>query len=119
MKLAITTITLLFSGAIAFAPSTPVRQGVASVTTAQTTALFAGPEEEEEGGLDLDLEEMFGMYVSLSWFLSGTIQESESEIRGRSIGKSDVRCTHLMAFGANINVQSRGMQYCVKSLASP
>lgn len=63
MKIAIATTALLFSGAIAFAPSTPsfVGRGVASSVTSKTTVLFAGPEEEEEG-LDLNLEEMFDMF---------------------------------------------------------
>eukprot|EP00581_Thalassiosira_minuscula_P032628 CAMPEP_0183772802 /NCGR_PEP_ID=MMETSP0739-20130205/37119_1 /TAXON_ID=385413 /ORGANISM="Thalassiosira miniscula, Strain CCMP1093" /LENGTH=86 /DNA_ID=CAMNT_0026013597 /DNA_START=34 /DNA_END=294 /DNA_ORIENTATION=- len=64
MKLAIATITLFFSGAVAFAPSTPtfVGRGVAA-TTAQTstTVVFQGG-DDEEGGLDLDLGEMFDMF---------------------------------------------------------
>lgn len=54
MKVALTLIALA-STASAFAPSF-TRQ----VATAQVpTALFAG--DEEEGGLDLNLEEMFDM----------------------------------------------------------
>lgn len=64
MKLAIATI--LITGVAAFAPSAPivVARGVA------TTALFSEP-EAEEGGLDLDLGEMFDMYVSqsVSWLV--------------------------------------------------
>lgn len=64
MKLAIAVTTLLFSGAVAFAPSTPAFSGrciASSAATAKPTpTLFAGP-EDEEGGLDLDLEEMFDM----------------------------------------------------------
>ena len=65
MKLAIAITTLLFSSAVAFAPSaqTFVGRGVAVAPTAQTTTLFGGDDDEEEGGLDLDLGEMFDMYV--------------------------------------------------------
>mmetsp|Transcript_31759 Transcript_31759/g.66800 ORF Transcript_31759/g.66800 Transcript_31759/m.66800 type:complete len:81 (+) Transcript_31759:119-361(+) len=60
MKLIIAA--LLFPGAVAFAPSTStiVGRGVASAT-AQSTALFSDKEEEEEG-LDLNLDEMFDMF---------------------------------------------------------
>lgn len=61
MKLTIASFTLLFSGAIAFAPSTPSFSGRCIASSA--AALSAGPEDEEGGGLDLDLEEMFDMYV--------------------------------------------------------
>ena len=67
MKLVVTTITLLFSGAIAFAPSTPDICGRSIAPSA--AVLFAGPEDEEGGGLDLDLEEMFDMYVLSSIFI--------------------------------------------------
>jgi len=67
MKLAIATITLFLSGVTSFAPSTPtlVGRGVASAAASavKTTALFVKPEEEEGGGLDLDLSEMFDMCV--------------------------------------------------------
>lgn len=66
MKLAAATLSLLLSGAAAFAPATPsfVGRGVATTAAVRSTVLFAGPEEdEEEGGLDLDLGEMFDMYV--------------------------------------------------------
>ena len=59
MKLAIAT--LLVCGVAAFTPSTPTFVG-RGIATASQTAIFADP-EEEEGGLDLDLEEMFDMYV--------------------------------------------------------
>ena len=61
MKLAIVTAALLSFGAVnAFSPSKPALQrGTISQTT---TTLFGGP-DEEEGGLDLDLGEMFDMYV--------------------------------------------------------
>lgn len=70
MKLAIATITLFLSGVTSFAPSTPtllVGRGVASTaaTAVKTTALFVKPEEEEGGGLDLDLSEMFDMCVCI------------------------------------------------------
>ena len=62
MKVVIAT-SLLLSGAIAFAPSVPSRRCVAAVSSpAQMTTLFGGG-DDEEGGLDLDLGEMFDMYV--------------------------------------------------------
>ena len=65
MKLAIVTAALLSSGVVnAFSPSTPslvVQRGVVTSSFSQTTTtLFGGP-DEEEGGLDLDLGEMFDM----------------------------------------------------------
>jgi len=57
MKLVIATITLFFSGAVAFAPSASTIVG----RGASSTAIFSEP-EEEEGGLDLDLGEMFDMF---------------------------------------------------------
>ena len=64
MKLAIVTAALLSSGVVnAFSPSTPslVQRGVVTSSVSQTTTtLFGGP-DEEEGGLDLDLGEMFDM----------------------------------------------------------
>jgi hypothetical protein len=72
MKLAIAFTTLLFSGAVAFVPSAPVFSGrcIASsaATVKPTPTLFAGP-EDEEGGLDLDLEEMFDMYVIINYII--------------------------------------------------
>jgi hypothetical protein len=72
MKLAIAFTTLLFSSAVAFAPSAPVFSGrcIASsaATVKPTPTLFAGP-EDEEGGLDLDLEEMFDMYVIINYII--------------------------------------------------
>ncbi|KAL9188627.1 hypothetical protein ACHAXT_007005 [Thalassiosira profunda] len=64
MKLSVASISLLLTGAAAFAPAAPsvVARGVASAASARPSALFAGPEEEEEGGLDLDLGEMFDMF---------------------------------------------------------
>ena len=61
MKLAIASIALLFSGAIAFVPSAPSLSGRCIASSAAVR--FAGPEDGEGGGLDLDLEEMFDMYV--------------------------------------------------------
>ena len=61
MKIVIAT-TLLFSGAIAFAPAVPSQRTVSSLPI-QTTTLFGGGDEEEGSGLDLDLGEMFDMYV--------------------------------------------------------
>eukprot|EP00569_Conticribra_weissflogii_P006464 CAMPEP_0171329718 /NCGR_PEP_ID=MMETSP0878-20121228/1491_1 /TAXON_ID=67004 /ORGANISM="Thalassiosira weissflogii, Strain CCMP1336" /LENGTH=77 /DNA_ID=CAMNT_0011829823 /DNA_START=54 /DNA_END=287 /DNA_ORIENTATION=- len=55
MKLAI--VALLVSGATAFTPSIPYL----ATRSAVATQVFAEP-ENEEGGLDLDLEEMFDMF---------------------------------------------------------
>lgn len=54
MKIAAVLLATLAT-ASAFAPA--FTRGVATPTTVR----FAGPEEEEEGGLDLDLGEMFDM----------------------------------------------------------
>lgn len=64
MKLSITTIILVINVAAAFVPSTPtfLGRGVAVTSGCQTT-LYAEPREEE--GLDLNLEEMFDMYVRM------------------------------------------------------
>jgi hypothetical protein len=79
MKLVIATITLFLSGVTSFVPSTPtlVGRGVASAAAdaaaaIKTTALFVKP-EEEEGGLDLDLSEMFDMCVSMMFEVSGIL----------------------------------------------
>ena len=61
MKLAVACIALLISGAVAFAPSLSGR-----CIASSSSVRFAGPEDEEGGGLDLDLEEMFDMYVLTS-----------------------------------------------------
>eukprot|EP00566_Odontella_aurita_P035564 CAMPEP_0113534538 /NCGR_PEP_ID=MMETSP0015_2-20120614/5211_1 /TAXON_ID=2838 /ORGANISM="Odontella" /LENGTH=79 /DNA_ID=CAMNT_0000433703 /DNA_START=98 /DNA_END=337 /DNA_ORIENTATION=- /assembly_acc=CAM_ASM_000160 len=59
MKIAIAFLALA-AGATAFAPATPfTRHLVTSVPS--TTAVFSDKEEEEEG-LDLNLEEMFDMF---------------------------------------------------------
>ena len=65
MKLVLAAIALLFSGVDAFAPSTPRSVGREfAVTIIRTTTLRADPtEDEKEGGFDLDLGEMFDMYV--------------------------------------------------------
>jgi hypothetical protein len=60
MKLALSVLALATT-ASAFAPSAPFSRGLS--TTVATTQLFSEPEEEEEeGGLDLDLGEMFDMF---------------------------------------------------------
>ena len=60
MKLSIAIAAFLFTGASAFTPSAPTRT-LSAVSGGQQTVLFAEPQDEEEGGLDLDLEEMFDM----------------------------------------------------------
>lgn len=55
------TITLLIGAAAAFAPSMTTLPAMMRPTSSQFV-LFADP-KEEEGGLDLNLEEMFDMYV--------------------------------------------------------
>eukprot|EP00980_Cylindrotheca_fusiformis_P013945 scaffold3621_cov114-Cylindrotheca_fusiformis.AAC.10 len=55
MKIAVVSfVALVVSSATAFAPSAAFTRGV-------STQLFSDPEEEEEG-LDLNLEEMFDMF---------------------------------------------------------
>jgi hypothetical protein len=56
MKLVIATVAIMFGSATAFAPS--ITRAV--VSQGQSTVMFAEP-KEKEGGLDLDLEEMFDM----------------------------------------------------------
>ena len=60
MKFAIATIAITLMGSVtAFTPYAPTR----SVSSqGQRTSLCAEPKEEEEGGLDLNLEEMFDMF---------------------------------------------------------
>ncbi|KAL7451207.1 hypothetical protein ACHAWC_003034 [Mediolabrus comicus] len=60
MKLVATTIALLFGSAAAFAPQYMSHSAVRA-SSSQQTVVFAEP-KEEEGGLDLDLEEMFDMF---------------------------------------------------------
>lgn len=60
MKLIATTITLLFGSATAFAPQYMSSLSAVRASSSQQTVVFAEP-KEEEGGLDLDLEEMFDM----------------------------------------------------------
>ena len=64
MKLALSVLALAAT-ASAFAPASIAARGLtSSVATATPTQLFSEPEDEEEG-LDLNLEEMFDMYVQL------------------------------------------------------
>jgi hypothetical protein len=63
MKLSAAIIALLAGSAAAFAPAMP-SAAVRASSSQQTTAIFAEPKEEEEGGLDLDLDEMFSMCVT-------------------------------------------------------
>ena len=62
MKLSATIITLLAGSAAAFAPAMPSAAVRSSSSSQQQTVMFAEPKEEE--GLDLDLGEMFDMYVT-------------------------------------------------------
>ena len=59
MKLVATAIALLFGSATAFAPQYMSSLSAVRASSSQTV-VFAEP-KEEEGGLDLDLEEMFDM----------------------------------------------------------
>mmetsp|Transcript_24863 Transcript_24863/g.36942 ORF Transcript_24863/g.36942 Transcript_24863/m.36942 type:complete len:82 (+) Transcript_24863:44-289(+) len=61
MKLSAAIITLLAGSAAAFAPAMP-STAVRASSIQQQTVMFAEPKEEEEGGLDLDLDEMFSMF---------------------------------------------------------
>lgn len=63
MKLSAAIITLLAGSAAAFAPATSSAAVRSSSSSQQQTVMFAEPKEEEEG-LDLDLGEMFDMYVT-------------------------------------------------------
>lgn len=67
MNIYIATVAIFLSRTTAFAPSTPTLVGrgvVAFSAAAKMTTLFSEPpaKEEEEGGLDLDLSEMFDMF---------------------------------------------------------
>mmetsp|Transcript_8230 Transcript_8230/g.10451 ORF Transcript_8230/g.10451 Transcript_8230/m.10451 type:complete len:92 (+) Transcript_8230:153-428(+) len=66
LQLSLIVSTLLTSSVFSFTPATSnVRTfGMTKVAKLPTTSstLFEGPEEEEEGGLDLNLEEMFTMF---------------------------------------------------------
>ena len=64
MKLALSVLALAAT-ASAFAPASIASRGLtSSVATATPTQLFSEPEDDdEEEGLDLNLEEMFDMYV--------------------------------------------------------
>lgn len=53
MKISIALIVAFASAAAAFAPASFASRGL--------TVRFADPVEEEEGGLDLDLSEMFDL----------------------------------------------------------
>ena len=78
MKLVIATTALICCSDIISAftlPSSSTFVGRGATTPFGTkastrTALFAGPEEEEGDGLDLNLEEMFDMYVVSINFVS-------------------------------------------------
>ena len=60
MKLALAFV--LAAGSVsAFAPSMTMSSRAVGTFSADSVALFAEPEDEEEGGLDLNLEEMFDM----------------------------------------------------------
>ncbi len=61
MKLSIATITFaaLVQSSVAFAPALSTR--TFSVASSSTTAVFSEPADDEEEGLDLNLEEMFDM----------------------------------------------------------
>lgn len=64
MKLSIATITFatLFQATAAFSPIATAFSTKSSVVVSSNTAVFAEPaDDEEEGGLDLNLEEMFDM----------------------------------------------------------
>lgn len=67
MKLSAAIITLLAGSAAAFAPAMPSAAVRAASSSQQPTAMFAEPKDEEEGGLDLDLDEMFSMYVTCTY----------------------------------------------------
>ena len=64
MKVVLSVLTLA-AAASAFAPSASLPRGLtSSVATATPTQLFSEPEDDDEEGLDLNLEEMFDMYVA-------------------------------------------------------
>mmetsp|Transcript_15280 Transcript_15280/g.22398 ORF Transcript_15280/g.22398 Transcript_15280/m.22398 type:complete len:81 (-) Transcript_15280:197-439(-) len=60
MKLAIAAIVI--ASASAFAPATPTFGVARSVAFAPAVAPLAGGGEDDEAGLDLNLEEMFDMF---------------------------------------------------------
>ena len=64
MKLALSVLALAATVS-AFAPASIASRGLtSSVATATPTQLFSEPEgDDDEEGLDLNLEEMFDMYV--------------------------------------------------------
>lgn len=58
------SVLMLAAAASAFAPTASLSRGLtSSVATATPTQLFSEPEDDDEEGLDLNLEEMFDMYV--------------------------------------------------------
>eukprot|EP00561_Arcocellulus_cornucervis_P005150 CAMPEP_0185826046 /NCGR_PEP_ID=MMETSP1322-20130828/31352_1 /TAXON_ID=265543 /ORGANISM="Minutocellus polymorphus, Strain RCC2270" /LENGTH=81 /DNA_ID=CAMNT_0028523771 /DNA_START=55 /DNA_END=300 /DNA_ORIENTATION=- len=62
MKVVLSVLTLA-AAASAFAPSASLPRGLtSSVATATPTQLFSEPEDDDEEGLDLNLEEMFDMF---------------------------------------------------------
>lgn len=63
MKLSLTVITIstLFQSTLGFAPVASFGLSTATTTAPTTTAVFSEPDDDEEGGLDLNLEEMFDM----------------------------------------------------------
>ena len=63
MKLALSVLALAAT-ASAFAPASFASRGL-TFSVATPTQLFSEPEDDDEEGLDLNLEEMFDMYVQL------------------------------------------------------
>lgn len=64
MKVVLSAL-MLAAAASAFAPTASLSRGLtSSVATATPTQLFSEPEDDDEEGLDLNLEEMFDMYVA-------------------------------------------------------
>eukprot|EP00804_Cyclotella_cryptica_P009433 CCRYP_017317-RA/>CCRYP_017317-RA protein AED:0.46 eAED:0.46 QI:193/1/1/1/1/1/2/102/84 len=62
MKLSIAFVATILTGAAAFTPSAVTRTQRFVESREQTTILYSDPKEGEEGGLDLNLEEMFDMF---------------------------------------------------------
>mmetsp|Transcript_8736 Transcript_8736/g.12699 ORF Transcript_8736/g.12699 Transcript_8736/m.12699 type:complete len:87 (-) Transcript_8736:23-283(-) len=67
MKLSLSIAFLAMTGAAAFtaAPATTFSRGLATATTTiqpSNTVLFSEPADDDEEGLDLNLEEMFEMF---------------------------------------------------------
>lgn len=60
MKLFAASVALLSGSAAAFAPQCMSSHSAVRASSSQQSVVFAEP-KEEEGGLDLDLEEMFDM----------------------------------------------------------